>query len=173
MKPRTPPRRTALRRLALSATGPLLAGLCGCGGQPYGESLPEREVSFEEWMPSAYRAIPRGTHALRNTADWSALWLGSPAQFAGDPYPTADKSTPTVDFTRHMLLVLSLGLGVRCNLPQVIRITDQDSVRRVYWKTHEDTGITTSACNYNYPLITLILAPAADATVEFIRSSPA
>ena len=137
-----------------------------CGGE-----VPSLEVPFEELIPKAFRAIPKGNYVLRSSAEWSALWLSSPAQFLGDPFPQADKSTPVFDFQSSMLLVLSLGTGVRCNLPQVTRIADQGSVRGVQWKTNEDTGITTSACNYLYPLITLVSAPASDRTVEFLRLS--
>ncbi len=120
-------------------------------------------------MPSAYRAIPSGTYVLRSAAEWQALWQAAPAQFPGDPYPNADKATPAVDFSRHTLIVLSLGSGVRCYLPQVTRVTEQGVLRRVFWKTNQDTGTTTSACNYLYPLVTLITVPASDAPVEFMR----
>jgi hypothetical protein len=154
----------ALQRLMLAAPLASSGWLGACGGTP-----PEVEVDFLEWMPNTYRAIPRGTYALRTAGEWNALWLAAPAQFQGDPFPMADKSTPSVDFSRFMLLVLSLGMGLRCNLPQVTRITDQGGARRVYWKTNEDTGTTSSACNYTYPLVTLILAPVGDGVVEFIR----
>lgn len=157
-------RRLALQRLMLAAPLAPSGWLVACGGTP-----PEVEVPFQEWMPNTYRAIPRGHYVLRSAGEWNALWQAAPAQFPGDPFPLADKATPPVDFSRFMLLVLSLGTGLRCYLPQVTRITDQGGARRVYWKTNEDTGTTTSACNYNYPLVTLILAPLSDGLVEFIR----
>ena len=95
--------------------------------------------------------------------------VSAPAQFPTDPFPNAHKFTPYVDFSRQMLFVLSLGMGLRCFLPQVQRIIEQGGLRRVYWTTNEDTGITTSACNLTYPLVSLILAPASSASVEFIK----
>ncbi len=157
-------RRLAVHSIAIAAPLGAIGALTNCGGSP-----PEVDVPFQEWMPNVYRAIPRGTYALKSAADWYALWTSAPAQFPSDPFPTADKSTPAVDFSRSMLLVLSLGVGLRCFLPQVTRIVDQGGARRVYWTTNEDTGTTTSACNHLYPLVTLILAPVSESLVEFIR----
>lgn len=155
----------AASALSIPGLGIALSGaLVGCGGQ-----VDEVQVPFTSLIPDAYRLIPRGTYVLRSTAEWKALWESSPAEFAFDPFPARPKVLPEVDFQRQTLLVISLDLGIRCNMPEVLSVTRVGDTIQVQWRTNEDTGASTSACLHRFPLFTLTLIPVSTLGVFFTK----
>jgi hypothetical protein len=134
------------------------AFLAGCGG---GDSSSE-PVAFESLQDEMTRSFPTGTYVFRTQAEMAAAWNAAPQQF-GEAKPL-----PTVDFTQNMVVGISLGVGIRCNIP-IIRKVERSDVYVVSYTTNEDTGVTTLACLHQWHLTDFATVPASAGAVAFQR----
>jgi len=133
--------------------------LASCGG---GDSASE-PVAFQSLQDDITRSLPAGTFVFKTQAEMEAVWTAAPQQF-GDPKPL-----PVVDFSQSMVVGVSLGVGIRCNMPIITSIERQSDDFVVSYKTNEDTGVTTLACLHQWHLTDFAAIPATGGTVMFQR----
>lgn len=135
--------------------------LAGCGGG----STPE-PVAFQPLQDDMTRSFPAGTYAFRTQAELAEAWNAAPQQF-GEAKPL-----PTVDFSQKMVVGISLGVGIRCNVPIIRKVERDGGTYVVSYTTNEGTGVTTLACLHQWHLTDFVAVPASAGTVVFERVPP-
>lgn len=147
------------RRLSLLCLAGLLAA-CG-GSDPPAEPV-AYQLLFNEF---ASRAFPEATHVVRNQAQLDALWAsGQPWVGLGVPAP---QEAPAIDFSRNTLVGVTLGLGYRCYIPEILSVTRRGDTLTVVWRTNRDRQITTSACRHEFTLNSFLTVPVWPGPVVF------
>jgi hypothetical protein len=133
--------------------------LASCGG---GDFVSE-PVAFQSLQDEMTRSIPAGTYVFKTQAEMEAAWTAAPQQF-GDPKPL-----PVIDFSQAMVVGVSLGVGIRCNIPIITSVVRHSDDYLVSYKTNEDTGVTTLACLHQWHLTDFAAIPATRGAVVFQR----
>lgn len=150
--------------LWLALVLPLL-GACGGGSDP------PTPVPFQTLQLQAPPAFAAGTYDLRTQSDWSSAWASAPQTFPGDLDPTAIKPVPSVDFQNNSVVGVSLGVGIRCYIPEIVEVSSRPGELLVRYRSGEPSGPTTLACLHNWPLTTFATVPKFQGTVTFTRVS--
>lgn len=144
--------------------------LASCGGGGGGEAVePIQPVAFqalELFNPPAFAA---GTYILRSQDELNSAWLNAPQTYPGDFFSTTPKPVPTVDFSNSSVLGVSLGVGTRCYIPQVVEVTEQGTSLLLKYRSGEPDGPTTLACLHPWPLAAFIVVPKLKGAVSFLR----
>lgn len=147
-------------RLAIALALPLTL-LLACGGDgPAPEPVP-----FQTMQEDFTRSFPEGTYVFRNQPDMAAAWSAAPQEFG------EAKDMPIVDFAQDTVVGVSLGVGIRCNIPIITQVSSHDGVVVVSYKTNLDTGVTTLACLHRWRLTDFARIPATRDAVVFERVS--
>ncbi len=147
-------------RLAIPVTLSLVL-LVGCGGDG---PAPE-PVAFQSMQEDFTRSFPEGTYVFSNDAEMATAWSAAPQEF-GEAKPM-----PLVDFSQDAVVGVSLGVGIRCNIPIITQVSTRDGVLVVSYKTNLDTGVTTIACLHPWRLTDFARIPATRDPVVFERVS--
>jgi hypothetical protein len=146
-----------MNRLSIVLAASLLAA---CGGS---DPAPE-PVTFQSLQEELTRSFPAGTYVFRTEGEMAAAWASAPQQF-GEAKPL-----PTIDFSQSMVVGVSLGTGIRCNIPiirSVERLSNADYI--VSYTSNEGTGVTTLACLHQWRLTDFAAVPRTVGTVAFQR----
>lgn len=134
--------------------------MAACGGSDSQRAIPVAFKSMQEAFSGSY---PRGTYVFRTQAELQAAWQLAPQQF-GEPMPI-----PVVDFAQHSIVGISLGVGLRCDIPIITRVDALADAITVYYRTNEGTGVTTLACLHQWRLSDFVRIPAIRGAVTFER----
>ncbi len=138
-----------------------VALLGGCGG---GGPAPQ-PVAFQSMQEDFTGSFPEGTYVFRSEADMAAAWSVAPQEFG------EAKAMPVVDFTQDTVVGVSLGVGIRCDVPTITEVSSHDGVVAVSYKTNLGTGVTTLACLHRWRLSDFARIPATRDPVVFERVS--
>ncbi len=157
-------RRLPVLRGARTAAVLFLATLVvACGGGS-GDHLQEPvPVVFERMQEEFSGTYARGEYVLRTQSELEAAWRLAPQQF-GQSMPI-----PVVDFTRYSIVGISLGVGMRCDVPLVTRVASKGDALLVHYKTNEGTGVTSLGCVHQWRLSDFVRVPAFSGAVTFER----
>lgn len=153
-----------LNRWIRAAAGMVCAGLllsCGGGGTP-----PEPvnyQFLFNEFQS---RVFAENTYVLRTQSDLDALW-NSGTEWTGLFSPPQPAAKPVVDFSQNTVVGISLGVGLRCYMPEIVSVTRSGETLTVAWRTNRDRQITTMACIFDSSLQTFLAVPAWPGPVVF------
>lgn len=131
--------------------------LVGCGGS---EAEP---VAFTNVTSDVFGAYGQGTYALRSQADLAAAW--APFTQSGQ----GATELPIFNFDSAMVVGVSLGVGVRCYIPTVVRVVRSGDTLTVSWKSTWPNGPTTQACLHQWPLSDFVAVPPHQGEVRFVR----
>jgi hypothetical protein len=143
----------------------LAAGLItACGG---GDSDAPAPVDFQSMQEAFSRTFARGEYVFRTQAELQAAWTPAPQQF-GEAMPM-----PVVDFAQYTVVGISLGTGIRCNVPIITRVTAYGDDIVVSYRSNEGTGVTTLACLHQWRLSDFARVPKVRGTATFERVSAA
>lgn len=134
--------------------------LTACGGSDSDDPVP---VAFESMQETFSRTHARGEYVLRTQAELEAAWSVAPQQF-GEPM-----AMPIVDFSQYSIVGISLGAGIRCNIPIITRVTAYGDDIVVSYRSNEGTGVTTLACLHQWRLSDFARIPAVRGNVTFER----
>lgn len=145
-----------MRRALLLAS--LILSLAACGG---GSS--EDNLTFQSLQEQLTRSFPAGTYVFRSQAEMASAWTAAPQEY-GEPQPL-----PVIDFANNVVVGISLGVGIRCNVPLILRVTSDGARLLVSYRTNEGTGVTTLACLHTWRLTDFAAVPATGLPVEFVR----
>lgn len=140
----------------------LLALLGACGGGSAGDPVTYQSLfsAFE------FRVFAEGTHVLRTQAELETFWA-SGSNWTGAFAPAQPAGQPSIDFSRTTVVGITLGVGARCYIPEVLSVTRSGDTLTVAWRTNRDRQITTSACHSSYPLGNFLAVPAWPGPVVF------
>lgn len=142
-----------------SALLPLLVAfaLAGCGG---GGAAPE-SLPFQSMQEQLTRSFPQGVYVFRNQAEMAAAWEAAPQEF-GEAKPL-----PQVNFATSTVVGVSLGVGIRCDIPIITQVSRSGGAVTVSYRTNLGTGVTTLACLHRWRLTDFVLIPATPAPATF------
>jgi len=138
-----------------------LALLAACGG----DGPAPQAVAFQSMQEDFTRSFPEGTYVFRNDTEMASAWSAAPQEFG------EAKDMPVVDFAQDTIVGVSLGVGIRCNIPVITQVSSHDGVVVVSYKTNLDTGTTTLACLHRWRLTDFARIPATRDPVVFERVS--
>jgi len=137
-----------------------LALLAACGG---GDDTPPEQVAFQPLQEELTRSFPPGTYVFRSQGEMIAAWNAAPQEF-GEP-----KAMPSIDFSQAMVVGISLGVGIRCNVPTIASVARVPSGYQVTYRSNDGTGVTTLACLHQWRLSDFVAVPVQPGAVEFVR----
>lgn len=143
----------------------LAFSLVACGGRVDPVSVEFQLMSTE--FPGSF---PAGTYVFTNASEMAAAWATAPQEYVTpDPrLPPGPIPMPVIDFDKHSIVGVSLGVGIRCFVPQIKTITSTDSNLTVMYTAPPDTGPATLACYHRWPLTAFAKVPAITGKVSFL-----
>ncbi len=144
----------------------VLVLLAACGGD---SDPPPTPVPFQTLQLQTLPAFPAGTYDIRTQAAWTAAWTSAPQTFEGDQFPSEVKPVPAVDFQNYSVVGVSLGLGIRCYVPEIVEVSSKPGELIVKYRSNAPSGPTTLACLHNWPLATFATVPRFQGSVTFTR----
>ncbi len=150
--------------MLLASTLMLASCLDGGGGVE-----PVQPVSYQMLELSNPPAFPPGTYIFNSQVDLDSAWANTPQTYQGDFFADSPKPVPTVDFSASSVVGVSLGVGIRCYIPQIVDVTEQGTDLFINYRSGEPDGPTTLACLHPWPLAVFVLLPRTKGGVTFTR----
>ena len=122
-------------------------------------------------FPGSFAA---GTYVFKTQADMSAAWAEAPQEYVPvDPrLPPGPMPMPVIDWQRYSVVGVSLGVGIRCFAPKIIRIVKTGSDLTVMYTAPPSTGPATLACYHRWPLTAFAEVPVIEGNVAFSLADP-
>ena len=160
--------------IAIHRTSPLLAfvaaSLLACGGG--GDAA--FPVAFQDVTGSFPGSFPAGTYVFTDQTRMAAAWALAPQDFVTpDPrLPPGPVPMPVIDFASQSVIGVSLGVGLRCFVPQITGITGSGINMTVRYTAPPDTGPVTLACARRWPLTVFVTVPVLRGSVLFQVMNP-
>lgn len=115
------------------------------------------------FQPSMSGYWPAGTYVARNQAEWEQVWTAlKPASWNALASPTP----PTFNFSRFMVLGVSLGEGTDCGAFNILRVIEEDQALRVehgFWYQPDR-----SCAAIISPILRFVAVPRSDKPVYFV-----
>jgi len=144
----------------------LVLASCGVGS---GSVEPVQPVSYQMLELSNPPAFPPGTYIFNSQVELDSAWANAPQTYQGDFFPDSPKPVPTVDFSASSMVGVSLGVGIRCYIPQIVDVTEQGADLFIKYRSGEPDGPTTLACLHLWPLAVFVLLPKTKDAITFTR----
>lgn len=146
---------------------PLVGLLLSCGGATF------EPVEFQPLLTEFPGTFAAGTYVFKNLAEMAAAWALAPQEYGVDPTPNPTPTPmPTIDFGKYSVVGISLGVGIRCFIPQITQVLSSGDDLKLVYQSAADTGATTLACLHMWPLTAFAKVPAVRGSVSFERVSP-
>ena len=138
--------------------------LSACGGSD-GGSL-STEVEIQDVTLTFFRSFSSGSYVFRSQTELGNAWAAAPFEVYPIGIVAEEPSIPAYDYSKYTVVGLSRGIGYWCFKP-TITSAFSDGTNLV---VHYSVPITsTLACMRNGPLISFVLVPRVQGTVEFVQ----
>ena len=134
--------------------------LVACGGAEPWQPVNMSMSRIQAWWPYV---DAKQSYAIRNEADWQRVWLAHEPQ----TWPTTER--PLIDFTKDMVLGLTLGTGSSgCYGMSIRRVIEEERELRVEYLSATPSGL--GLCTMSIvPLTDFVVVPRSDKSVYFVQ----
>lgn len=143
--------------------------LASCGGAGGGVEEPTQPVPYQVLDLPNPPAFPAGTYVFTSQDELNIAWTSAPQTYPGNLFGGTPMPVPAVDFSISSVVGVSLGVGTRCYIPQIVDVTQQGSDLLVRYRSNEPDGPTTLACLHQWPLAVFVQVTKLKGSVVFSR----
>jgi len=130
---------------------------------------PTQSVSYQVLELPNPPAFPAGTYVFTSRDELNDAWTSAPQTDPGDLFSGTRMPVPNVDFSISSVVGVSLGVGTRCYIPQIVDVTAQGSNLLFRYRSNEPDGPTTLACLHQWPLAVFVKIPKLKGAIVFSR----
>lgn len=142
-------------------TSLLLIALAGCGG---GEREPPIDITFSRPSANLYGDWPVRNFTIRTELDWYKAWVEHDSRQSPAP------QIPIIDFSKNMLLGVSLGWGPNgCHGLAITRAQQTADALRVEYRHLVPSGPDVICSQSLVPLVDFVELPQSELPISFIE----
>jgi hypothetical protein len=150
--------------VAGSSTGSEAASSAGNGDEPV-----QQKVDVVDVTTTFFRSFTIGTYVFRSQTELGDAWALAPFKVYPVGIVLDEPAMPTYDFSKYIVVGLSLGVGKWCFAPRINgAVSDGNNLVVHYFVP--TTG--TLACLRDGPLIAFALVPRVSGSVQFVEDPP-
>ncbi len=139
--------------------------LSACGGSDGGSH--SIEVEMQDVTLTFFRSFSAGSYVFRSQTELENAWATAP--FEG-VYPigivTEEPPMPEYDYSKYTVIGLSRGIGYWCFKPTITSAFSDGTNLVVHYSV---PTISTLECMRDGPLISFVLVPRVQGTVDFVQ----
>jgi hypothetical protein len=138
--------------------------LSACGGSDGGPHL--TDVEIQDVTLTFFRSFSSGSYVFRSQTELENAWATSPFQVYPIGIVMEEPPIPAYDYSKYTVVGLSRGIGYWCFKPTITSAFSNGTNLVIHYSV---PTTSTLACLRNGPLISFVLVPRIQGSVEFVQ----
>jgi hypothetical protein len=138
--------------------------MTACGGSDGGPHFVEVEI--QDVSMTFFRSFSAGSYVLRSQTELENAWAAAPFEVYPIGIVTEEPPMPAYDFSKYTIVGLSHGIGHWCFRPTITSAFSDGTNLVVHYSVPTTSTLT---CMRDGPLISFVLVPRVEGTVEFVQ----